>query len=251
MMETFLAALGAAALLGLAGSLHCSAMCGGIAATLSFAIPEPLRHGGRLWLWQLLLGLGRVTTYCLLGAGAGALGQQLLSHLGNLHWNWAALASGVLMLLLALQLGGLGAPLRHLEALGRRLWRTLSPLTGRLLPLDRPYKAVLLGLLWGFLPCGLLYSALVLAAATGHAATGAATMLLFGLITIGPVAGTGIFAGRLARLRQGRFRYVALVATLLLAGLFFYQGLAAPHPMAPLLPGQDPTLHQHDHHHHH
>lgn len=248
MISSLLAPLAAAALLAAAGSLHCAAMCGGIAASLTFAVPEQVRQGGRLWFWQTLLGLGRITTYSVLGALAGLLGNTLLGRLSGGHLMWPALLSAVLMLLLALQLYGFGTPLRALERLGIALWRRLSPLTGKLLPLDHPLKALGLGALWGLLPCGLLYSALLLAAATGHPVNGALTMAVFGVITIVPVASTGVFAGQIGRLQRPLLRRAAATLSLGVAALFVWQAVAAPHPALPEVPGLEL---EHHHHHHH
>lgn len=249
MITSLFAPLAAAALLAAAGSLHCAAMCGGIAASLTFAVPEQARQGNRLWLWQGLLGLGRITTYSALGALAGLLGNTLLARLNGTHLMLPALLSAVLMLLLAAQLYGFGTPLRTLERLGIALWRRLSPLTGKLLPLDRPLKAFGLGTLWGLLPCGLLYSALLLAAATGHPASGALTMFIFGLITIVPVASTGVFAGQIGRLQRPTLRRTAATLSLGVAMLFIWQALAAPHPAIPDVPGLGLELEHHHHHH--
>jgi len=238
MTATLLATLSATALLALAGGLHCAAMCGGLAATFTFAIPDPQRRGARLWYWQGLLGAGRVLTYSLLGALAGALGGSLLARLGGgSHLHWPALLSGVLMILLAAHLLGLSAPMRALERIGARVWRRLSPLTRPLLPLDHPLKALALGALWGFLPCGLLYSALLLAAATGSAPGGALAMAVFGLVTLAPVASTGVFAGQISRLRQKPVKHLAAAMSLGVAMLFFWQGLAAAHMNMPVMPG--------------
>lgn len=229
MSEALLSSLAAAALLAGTGGLHCAAMCGGIASALTFSIPSDKRQGKKLWVWQLLYGSGRVGTYVLLGAGAGALGDGLLRHLSSQHFHWPALLSATIMLLLAIQLLGKKSPLIHLEKVGTHVWRRIQPLLRGLMPVDHPVKALALGGLWGFMPCGLLYSALMLAAGSASAPTGALTMLVFGIITIPPVASAGVFAGKLRHLREGVGRPVALVLTLLVAALFFYQALGGHH----------------------
>jgi len=229
MSEAFISSLAAAALLAGTGGLHCAAMCGGIASALTFSIPAEKRQGNRLWVWQLLFGSGRVGTYMVLGAGAGALGDGLLRHLSSEHFHWPALLSAAIMLLLAIQLLGKANPLVKIEKLGTHVWRRIQPLLKGLMPVDNPAKALALGGLWGFMPCGLLYSALMLAAGTAHPLWGAFTMLVFGVITIPPVAGAGVFAGKIRHLREGVGRPIALILTLLVAGVFLYQGLGGHH----------------------
>ncbi len=229
MNEALLSSLAAAALLAGTGGLHCAAMCGGIASALTFSIPSDKRQGKKLWAWQLLYGSGRVGTYMLLGTGAGALGDGLLRHLSSQHFHWPALLSAAIMLLLAVQLLGKSSPLVHLEKVGGHVWRRIQPLLKGLMPVDHPLKALALGGLWGFMPCGLLYSALMLAAGTASPLGGALTMLVFGLITIPPVASAGVFAGKLRHLREGVGRPVALLLALLVAAVFLYQGLTGHH----------------------
>ncbi|GIX31166.1 MAG: membrane protein [Porticoccaceae bacterium] len=189
-------------LIGVAGGGHCLGMCGGIAGALSLAGP------GRGWAVPLY-NAGRIGGYALLGAAvgaAGAWGGEALGWGGVLR----ALAGG-LMVLAGLYLLGVGraAPL---EALGLRLWRQLRPLAGRLLPADRPLKVLLLGGLWGFLPCGLTYTALALAAVSGGAAAGALAMAAFGIGTLPALAAGGWAAAWLGAARLRGLSGAALVA---------------------------------------
>ncbi|HCR78376.1 MAG TPA: sulfite exporter TauE/SafE family protein, partial [Alcanivorax sp.] len=166
MIELMLPQLSAAALLAVAGAAHCVGMCGGIGTALTFTVPAARREGLRLWGWQLLFGVGRIGGYAALGAVAGGLGNGLLRVLPWQGPAWPALFSGALMLLLSIHFLTGGGLLRRLERTGAVVWRRLQPLVRRLLPVDRPAKALMLGALWGFLPCGLVYSALLLAASS-------------------------------------------------------------------------------------
>ena len=258
--ETILALVASSALIAATGSIHCVGMCGGISSALTFAIPEDRRQGQSLWLWQGLLGLGRVTTYTLMGGLAGVLGKQLLTWLPGPSMAVGLGLSGILMLLLALHLAGKGGLLAQLERIGKGLWARLQPLTRRLLPLDHPLKALLLGMLWGFLPCGLVYTALALAATSGQGVFGALVMAVFGLITVLPVATTGVIASQLQGFRGPGARKLAVALTLVLALTFLamawvmasgaghglhQQGSTPPH-------GELPAVEQsHEHHQHH
>ena len=242
-------ALSAATLLAVAGAGHCLGMCGGISLGLSMAVQEPLRRGKRLWWWQALFALGRLTTYTLLGLLAGGVGQWLISALpGAAPLAW--LLSAVLMLLVGLMLLGRDIGLGKIEKIGLHVWRNIQPLTRSLVPIRYAWQALLLGGLWGFLPCGLLYTALALSASTGNAVNGALVMLVFGLITVPPVAIGGVATGLLTILRRQGWRRLTALLTLLMAGWLFWQGLSGSHDHHPVEPSSPlPATAPHTHHH--
>ncbi len=225
-IEALASLIASAALIASAGSVHCIGMCGGISSALTFSIPESRRQGIALWGWQLLFGLGRVGTYCALGALAGLLGGAFLTQLPGPSMAVGLMLSGLLMLLLSAYLLGRGGLLQRVEKIGQRLWRRLQPVTRKLMPVDHPAKALGLGALWGFLPCGLIYTALALAATAGSALAGALVMLCFGVITVVPVATTGVLASQLQRFRRGAWPVLASFLTLCLALVFFWQAMS-------------------------
>jgi len=190
----------AALLAGLLGSTHCLAMCGGIAGGLGMGLPEERRTAPRLLGYLLLYNLGRITSYSIAGAVAGGIGLWLGSMVEVAAWShvlrWA---TGALMVAIGLQLAFRWRGLRHLEGLGGRFWRRLAPLGRRLMPVRDPGTALALGALWGWLPCGLVYSVLVVAAVSGGPGRGAALMAAFGLGTLPAMVATGALAGRLRR----------------------------------------------------
>lgn len=182
-------------LVGLLGGGHCVGMCGGIVGALSMG------GGGRFSL-HLAYNAGRIASYGAAGALAGLLGGgfdaagQALS--GQLPVRVALyLAANLMLILLGLYLMGATRSLRWVERAGQRLWRSVQPLTRRFLPVRGPAQAFPLGLLWGWLPCGLVYSALVTALTGGSAWRGAALMLAFGLGTLPNLLLAGFFAARL------------------------------------------------------
>lgn len=209
--------IAAAATLGLAGSVHCLAMCGGIAAAGGAQLTRRGASGQRA-LASLGFNLGRVTCYALLGAGAGAIiGATAGRFPAGPVTAGLRIAAALLMAGLALSLLW-RRDLLGLERLGGRLWGRLQPLAGRAVELPLPLRLAALGVLWGFLPCGLVYSALALAATTGSAAGGALAMLGFGLGTLpSMVAATLSGAALLRRLRGSRTRTVAGLLMLLFA----------------------------------
>lgn len=197
-------------LVGLLGGVHCVGMCGGIVGALSLGAPSR----GTL---HLAYNAGRITSYAAAGALAGAAGAAGVALAGQWPLRLVLFGFANLMLLaLGLYLAGATWLLAPLERFGGRLWRRLQPLTRRFLPARSVRQAFPLGLVWGWLPCGLVYSALVTALGTGSAGKGALAMLSFGLGTLPNLLLAGLM---LARLREWtHHRPVRIVAGLVVAG---------------------------------
>ncbi|MGD9601708.1 MAG: sulfite exporter TauE/SafE family protein [Gammaproteobacteria bacterium] len=218
--------------LGLLSTVHCWGMCGGL--LLAFAGARGPAGGGLLNL--LGFNLGRITSYTLAGALTGAaadaaLGARTFDH-G--HQGLQMLAAGVLIVSGLALLRWLPGRDR-LARLGLALWRRLQPLTRALLPAARPHQRFLLGMVWGWLPCGFVYSMLALAAAQGEARAGALLMLAFGLGTLPGMlaaqAGLDVLRARLSRLHAPALAGLLLVASGV--GLLWLQGPFANVPAGP------------------
>jgi len=180
----------AALLAGLLGGVHCVGMCGGIVAAFSF------RADGSTPPFRLHLAynLGRVFSYAIFGALAGTLGASLkLAEFLPVQTLLYVLAQ-VVMILLGLYLAGWSQWVLIFERAGGALWQRVKPLFQKLLPVKSMPQAVLAGMAWGWLPCGLVYSILVSALAAGSATSGAALMLVFGIGTLPNLLGMGLFA---------------------------------------------------------
>jgi len=213
------ALLPAMLLFGLASGLHCMGMCGGIVAAFTARRVVPIVPAARTapeWRRQLAFNAGRVLTYALGGAAAGALGgaAQLMQGALPVQIVLFVLAQGVLILA-GLYLLGAGRLLARFENLGAPLWRRVQPAAARLAAAPGPRAAALAGMLWGLLPCAMVYAALATATLAGGPAQGALAMLAFGAGTLPWLLGAG---GALARLRAGpglaRLRNVAGVLVL-------------------------------------
>ncbi|NKN32985.1 sulfite exporter TauE/SafE family protein [Marichromatium bheemlicum] len=191
-------------LVGLLGGVHCLGMCGGVAGTLTLGLdPTTRTRPLRLLPFLLAYNLARIAGYALAGALVGALGA-LLVELGPLLAVQRALygLAGVVMILLGLYLGGWWRALAPAERLGLVLWRRLEPLGRALLPIRTLPRAALIGLIWAWLPCGLVYSMLINALASADAGRGALVMLAFGAGTLPTLVGLGLLAGAAARLGE-------------------------------------------------
>lgn len=178
-------------LIGLLGGTHCVGMCGGIVGALSMSGgPRPTLH--------VAYNAGRIVSYGLAGALAGGVGEAGVALSGGLPIRLILFALANLTLVaLGLYLMGVTRTLAFAEKLGHALWRRVQPLTRRFLPARTVAQAFPLGMLWGWLPCGLVYSALVAALTSGSAFRGAALMLAFGAGTLPTLLLAGLLAVRL------------------------------------------------------
>jgi hypothetical protein len=183
-------------IIGLLGGVHCVGMCGGIMNALSFAIPQQPQATARIASTLLLYNLGRVFSYSLAGTMIGGLGMLLQGPSGILGPSLRVFA-GLMMIAMGLFLAGWWRGLAQLESLGNHvLWRHVQPLTNKLMPVTQSWQALLLGMLWGWLPCGLVYSTLTLAGTTGDWQQAAMVMASFGLGTVPVMLLTGAFANQ-------------------------------------------------------
>lgn len=180
----------AAFLTGLAGAGHCAGMCGGIAGALAHAVPA----GQRSPLVLLAFSGGRLSMYALLGLSVGAVAAMLAPADFATAMVTGRLLAAAVMIAIGLYLLRLANTLLWLESAGARVWRRLAPVARRLLPVTSLWRAVAVGALWGLLPCGLVYGALLYAATAGGAAQGGAVMLAFGAGTLPAILGLGFAA---------------------------------------------------------
>nr|WP_189665440.1 sulfite exporter TauE/SafE family protein [Pseudomonas oryzicola] len=211
--------LGSALVLGLLGGGHCLGMCGGLMGALTLAIP-PEQRGRRLRL-LLAYNLGRILSYGCAGLLLGLAGWAVASSPAALALRVVA---ALLLIVMGLYLAGWWSGLTRIEALGRGLWRHIQPMAARLLPVSSLPRALLLGALWGWLPCGLVYSTLLWAASQGNAGYSAALMLAFGVGTWPVLLATGLAAERINTLLKRRSVRVAGGVLVMLFGIWTLPG---------------------------
>jgi sulfite exporter TauE/SafE len=208
-------------LIGLASALHCVGMCGGIIGALSLSLPPAVRaRRAPLLAYTVTFSLGRILSYALAGALLGGLGGGLFGALspGFGHALLRGLAA-LLLIGMGLYLAGWFPKFARLEHLGAPLWRRLEPLGQRLLPVRTPAQALGFGLVWGWLPCGLVYSTLLWSASSGSAGRGALYMLAFGVGTLPAVLATGMLTGWITWLMRQRATRTAIGVSLIAFGL--------------------------------
>lgn len=203
-----------AVLIGWLGGVHCLGMCGGIVSALTLSAPQ----AGRTPILLAYNG-GRCLTYVLLGVAAGQLGQFGTQSLGVAPNLLYALAN-ILLVGMGLYLLGIPWLIRPLEQAGQNLWRRVEPFSRRLFPVNTAPRAFGVGLLWGLLPCGLVYSALATAFALGSAIEGGLWMAAFAFGTLPNLLMAGwAGASTLQQLRQTSLRWIG---GLLVAGWGVY-----------------------------
>ncbi|MGK5077575.1 sulfite exporter TauE/SafE family protein [Janthinobacterium sp. HLX7-2] len=209
-------------MVGLAGSVHCIGMCGGIVSALSLsgsATPAPFpgraviaialaRPALQATLQTNVLRVlayngGRIASYMLAGAVAGGIAGAGMLKIATLQMAGYWLAN-LMLVALGLYLMDAWRGLAHLEAAGNIVWRRVRPLLKPLMPMDTALKALAVGGLWGWVPCGMVYSALLTAMLQGSALNGAAAMAAFGLGTLPMLFGMGLLGTRLRAQLQRR-----------------------------------------------
>lgn len=213
---------------GLMGGVHCAAMCGGIVGAVC---KSQAADSGARWRVALAYNGGRILSYCVAGGIAGAVGQAGLAFRGGAFAQHTLLAAGgAALVMLGLYLAGIAPFMRAVESVGAAVWRRIQPWSRHFLPVDSVPRALGLGAVWGWLPCGMVYAVLLTALASGDARHGALVMFAFGAGTLPNLLSFNFFFDRLERWR--RVRLVRVAASLLIVAFGAAGIFKALHPAA-------------------
>ena len=209
-------------LLGLFSTVHCIAMCGSVIGALTLSLPAEVRENQRrMFPYVLNYNLGRLLSYTMAGAIVGVLASPLTAFDGHLVLRYLSV---IVMVAMGLYLAGWFPKFAYMERLGAPIWRWLQPISQKLLPVKKLSQAFLLGIVWGWLPCGLVYAALAVAATVGEPVKASMVMVAFGVGTLPAVMGAGLFTGLLASMARAKhLRQIAgvLIISMALATLFW------------------------------
>lgn len=212
-------------LLGLFSTVHCIGMCGGIIGALSLSLPVEIRnHKPRLLLFVTTYNIGRLLSYSLAGLIAGAIGTGVLASMGFDQGHVVLQYLGVAMMVaIGIYLAGWLPQLAIIEKIGVPLWQKIEPIGRKLLPVASLPKALAYGVIWGWLPCGLVYFVLIWALTAGDALHGALMMLAFGLGTLPTLLTAGFMTSwmtRFARNPTARIIVGMLIIAMAISSLF-------------------------------
>lgn len=223
--------LTAAFLAGIAGGAHCAAMCGPL---IGIACGTCARGSGRAWLAQALAyNAGRIATYVAAGVVTGYAGATGLALRGGPLTQQALLfAMGASLMLLAAYVAGIAPFVRGIERAGAAVWRHIGPRARVFLPARTPARAFGLGLVFGWLPCGMVYLALIAAMATADPLHGGLVMAAFGLGTLPNVLAVSAWFKYLAVAAKGRLARVLIAAVIAAMGILGMLKASHPHVVA-------------------
>ena len=206
-------------LMGLFSTVHCIAMCGSVIGALTLSLPAEVRENQRkMFPYVFNYNLGRLISYTAIGWFVGLLSIPIEGIEGFNGHDLLHYLSILVMVAMGLYLAGWFPRFARLEHLGTPVWKLLQPLSQKLLPVRRYSQAFFLGMVWGWLPCGLVYAALAFAVTSGDPAQSAFIMLAFGLGTLPAVMGAGLFTGmlsamaRMKHLRRSAGLFIILMA---------------------------------------
>jgi len=217
--------LTSAFLLGFFSTLHCIGMCGGIIGALSLSLPVAIRNNKpKLFSFVLTYNLGRIISYSAAGLIAGAIGTSVLQSAGFDQGHTILRFIGITMMIaIGLYLTGWLPQLASIEKIGIPIWKRIEPIGRKLVPVASLSKAFAYGLIWGWLPCGLVYFVLIWALTAGDAIHGALTMLAFGLGTLPTLITAGFMTSWITRFaRSSRARQIVglLIIVMAIGSLF-------------------------------
>jgi len=215
----------AAFLVGLLGGVHCVGMCGGIMSALTLGI-KPVNNSSsnqsRLFPYLLSYNLARILSYSIAGLIFGGVGAWITDLvLFNQAQMFLKIIAGLFLMGLGLYLANWWRGLRYVEQLGSNVWKFIEPVAKRFIPIKNIKQAFGAGILWGWLPCGLVYSVLIWSLSSGSAVNGGLLMLSFGLGTLPTLLAVGLFAVSIKRFMQ--LQSVRVIAGMLVFGFGLYQ----------------------------
>ncbi len=214
-------------LVGFFGSLHCIGMCGGITGLVGMGPDQENQNYDwkRFTVW-MTVNAGRIFSYAVAGLIAGAIGEQVLAYFTpERAREFGMMFAGIFMIMLGLYITNWWRGLVYLEKLGGMIWYRLQPLAARYVLLTSYPALFLRGLIWGWLPCGLVYSSLALAVTSASSVTGMFVMMAFGIGTLPMLLAMGFAAEQLHKLRSMTIMRQFAGIVIIIFGVLTFTGL--------------------------
>lgn len=203
--------------IGLLSSLHCFSMCGGVVGALTMSLhPKTRKKTTSLLPYVLAYNIGRILSYSSAGLLAGLLGKSLVALLPEQSGIILRLLFSLFVILLGLYIGGWTAKLALIEKLGQPIWQRLQPIGLKYLPVKKLHHAFIFGMIWGWLPCGLVYYALLMAFSQQDVIASGLFMFAFGMGTLIPMLLAGLLVRQLVAVQRSiklkQFNALVLIA---------------------------------------
>jgi uncharacterized protein len=235
-------------IMGLFSSAHCIGMCGGIIGALTLAGEKKSSH--KRWLLVGLYNVGRIFSYIVIALLFYFLIDTLETYFA---WAFMRVIAGLLLIAMGLYLANWWRGLVYLEKLGSYVWHFLQPLSRSLIPVKNYWQAFFLGTLWGWLPCGLIYSALVYAATSSSMFSAGMTMFAFALGTLPAVLAMGLLTETLRGWIKHKISTMVMAILMIVFGIWVLYGEFSGHHHAASIvkksivnkPSQTDLLHHH------
>ena len=219
-------------LMGLLGGVHCLGMCGGVVALLNAGLDKEIRlNKTKTSSYYFYYNFGRVLSYVIIGALFGLVGDLLSKSLEfDFFDSVLRMLSGLLMVMVGLYIANWSSSIQILERIGSKLWVKIQPITQKLLPIKSSKSALIVGLFWGLMPCGLVYGALGFAILSSSAFNGGMVMLAFGIGTLPSLLLMAGFSTQLGYLsKKPLIRKVSGVLIILLGVIAIWTPLMVTH----------------------
>ncbi len=210
--------------MGLLGGTHCAGMCGGIVTALTLGLPEEKRNNkNTLALFLIFYNCGRILSYIAAGLLIASFSTALESFADAIIVRKVfTLIAATIMIFLGFYLTGWWPKgIRYIEQSGSVIWKVIEPFARKLIPVDSAFQAFIAGIVWGWLPCGLVYTALLWAMSAETILQGGLVMATFGIGTLPTLLAIGFFSDSLLRYIQQQ--WLRTSAGLLVIGFACYQ----------------------------
>lgn len=205
-------------LIGFLGSLHCLGMCSGIAWILTANVEKKTRRS--FYFYQIYYNTGRLISYTFMGLAASLLGCVLSDLLNKNITIFLQIFSGLLLINIGLYISGKFQSLRRLELLGLKFWTKISPYTKKIIPVKSPLHALVLGVFWGNVPCGLSYSVLIWTLSFNSIYKSCFLMTCFGIGTLPAILASGTTIAFLLQIKQSKVVRLMASCLIIILGLY-------------------------------
>ena len=210
-------------MVGLLGGTHCAGMCGGIVSAITLGLPNDIRsNSNNLTLYLLLYNAGRILSYIVAGLLIASLTIGLSSFADSMVIReFFTIVAAVMMILLGFYLAGWWTKaINKIEFAGSFIWKFIKPLAQKFIPIKTPGQALMAGILWGWLPCGLVYTALIWATSAETIIQGGLIMACFGIGTLPVILGIGFFSNSLIHYIQQQWLRTSVGILMICFGVY-------------------------------